>query len=105
MDDIDMQLEAALRRPGAEVSDAGFSERVMAALPRRRFTRARLRRWTLCGAAAAGALVTLLVGAPLESAARMLLPDGGDNYLLVGALIVALVAVPMAWAFFSDESA
>lgn len=104
MQDLDM-LEAALRRPDAEISDAGFSERVMAGLPRRRFTRARTRRWTLGGAAVAGAVATLLLGTPLETAARMLLPAGSDDYLLAGTLLAALLVVPMAWAFFSDDSA
>ncbi len=101
MDDIDMQLEAALRRPGAGSFRCGLQRagdgRVAA---RRRFTRARLRRWTLCGAAAAGALVTLLVGAPLESAARMLLPRW-RRQLPAGWVRLnrwRWWPVPMAWA-------
>jgi hypothetical protein len=95
------QLDTALRAAETAIGDDGFSHTVMARLPRKRRSRQSVRSWTLGGAAAAGSLVTALIGGPLEAAFSSLML--GDYRLMVFAALVfvGLLAVPVAWACYS----
>ena len=102
MKSLDTSLEAMLRKPETPVGDDGFSDRVMRALPRRARGGSNAGRWTLGGAAVAGGLLGALLGAPLQNAFGSLAIGGGSSIASVLAVIVvALVAVPTVWAFYS----
>jgi hypothetical protein len=100
MDSIDARLEAALAKREPAVGDDGFSDAVMIALPRRKLARAKANRWGLSLAVAIGGGLTLLFGAPLDSAVPALASGAGPIAILV-AVIVAALCAPTAWAFYS----
>lgn len=102
MEPTDAQLEVALQQSEPSIGDDGFSETVMAGLPRRRLSRATARRLTLGGAAAAGSVITSVLGAPLETAFSSFVLEGGLGMALIAAVaIISLIAVPVAWVFYS----
>lgn len=102
MDTLDTQLNSVLRKPEPAIGDDGFSERVMQALPARRFAGAKARRWTLGSAAVAGGLLTALLGTPLENALGTVVPVGGDLLSALAVLFIAAVAVPAVWVFYAE---
>jgi hypothetical protein len=95
-------LNSQLRRPEPVIGDDGFSERVMHALPPRRFRDAKKARWTLGAAAAAGGVLTALLGPPLGNAFGSLASGGSYALLIATVLFVAIVAVPTVWALCSE---
>jgi hypothetical protein len=101
MEQIEARLELALREPEREIGDTGFSETVVSALPARRTSRTKARRWTLGGAALAGSIVTSVLGAPLETAFSSFVLGGSYGTLLLVALIAGAVAIPTAWVFYT----
>jgi hypothetical protein len=102
MDARETQLEGALRRTEPAIGDDGFSDAVMSGLPRRRLSRTAARRLTLGGAAVAGSILTSVLGAPLETAFSALVLEGGYGLTVLAAVaIVSLIAVPVAWVFYS----
>ncbi|MDX1561309.1 MAG: hypothetical protein R3305_00185 [Gammaproteobacteria bacterium] len=95
-------MDELLLQPEREIGDEGFSETVVGALPARRNLRVSARRWTLGGAADAGSLVTALLGAPIEAVFSSFALGGGAATTVAAALLVAtVVAVPVAWVFYS----
>jgi hypothetical protein len=102
MDSLETQLDVMLHRPEPAIGDGGFSEDVMRALPARRFAGAKARRWTLGGAAVAGGLLAVLLGAPLENAFSSLILDGDSLAPILAVIFVAVVAAPTVWAFYSE---
>jgi hypothetical protein len=100
MDSIDARLEAALAMREPAMGDDGFSDAVMIALPRRKLGRAEASRWGLGVAVAIGGGLTLVLGAPLDTAMRGL-PFGAGSITILAAVIVAALCVPAAWAFYS----
>ena len=102
MDSSDTQLEQALRRAQPAIGDDDFSESVMRALPRRRFAGAKARRWTLGGAAVAGGVLATLLGGPLASAFSSIDSGSGFAASVFAVLLIAVVAVPAAWVFYSE---
>lgn len=101
MDDLEQQLAATLRRADAAQAGDSFSERVMGTLPRRRFTGARARRWTLAMAATAGALGTAIFAEPLERVLDMIVPAREVQPWLLVAGVGLLLAVPAVWSLWS----
>lgn len=102
MDAIDMQLERSLRVSEPAIGDDGFSDAVMSSLPRKRLSNTTARRWTLGTAAAVGSVVTSVLGAPLESAFSAFVLGGGyEMAFLAVAFTVIVLAVPVAWVFYS----
>lgn len=101
METIDDRMDALLRELQAPVPDEGFTITVMAALPRRTASSAKARRWCFAGTAAAGGLLTTLFGASLDRASEFAF-IGGTTSLLVPILLLAGLAVPLAWALYSD---
>jgi hypothetical protein len=97
----DARLEAALREPEPALEDDGFSDRVMGALPPKRFAGAKARRWTLALAAVSGGVLTLLLGAPLEKAFSSL-ALGSYATSIIALLFVTLIALPTVWAFHPE---
>jgi hypothetical protein len=101
MDELEQQLAATLRKMDATLADDSFSERVLHALPRRRFTGARARRWTLAMAATAGALGTALFAEPLERMLDMVVPGEGVQAAMLVAGVGLLLAIPTLWSLWS----
>ena len=64
----DEQLEDALQKSETSISDDGFTESVLARLPKRKSISVKPRCWTLAGAAAIGSFLTLLLAPPIEKA-------------------------------------
>jgi hypothetical protein len=99
----DARLEALLREHPAPLADDGFSARVVAALPRRRRSRAP---WCVALGALAGmaaAVAQIARGEPIAQAAADLsqgLAALGDPLVLLAAIIAALAA---AYALRSDR--
>jgi hypothetical protein len=102
MNSPDNRLDVILHRPDPAVGDDGFSEGVMHALPARKFAGAKAGRWTLGGAAVAGGLLAVLLGAPLENAFTSLFLDGGFLTSVLAVLFVGAVGISAAWAFLSE---
>jgi hypothetical protein len=74
----------------------------MQGLPRRRLSRTVARRLTLGGAAAAGSILTSVLGAPLETAFSAFVLHGGLPVATLAAFaFLAVIAVPVAWVFYS----
>lgn len=90
-----------LRAAETAIGDNGFSDTVMARLPRKRLSRQSVRSWTLGGAAAAGSLVTALIGAPLETAFSSVMLGHYQLTVLAALVFVGLLAIPVAWACYS----
>lgn len=102
MDRQDSQIETALRASEPAIGDDGFSDAVMIALPRRRLGRTSARRLTLGGAAVAGSILTSVLGAPLETAFSSLVLEGGYGLSVLAAIaVVGIIAIPVAWVFYS----
>lgn len=102
MDPLETRLDVMLHRPEPAIGDDGFSEEVMRALPARKFSAAKARRWTLGSAALLGGLLAAALGAPLENAFDSLAWDGSYLASTLAVLFVALVAIPAVWAFHSE---
>jgi anti-sigma factor RsiW len=87
MSDIDGKLAGLFRDPG--IADAGFTEAVMQALPRRRMARTTARRLSLAGAGLAGGVAGAFLGPPPGEipAALAGFLDTAGMMLLVGALL------------------
>jgi hypothetical protein len=99
---LDAKLESALRQSESAIGDAGFSDQVMSGLPMRRLSRRAIRRWTLGGAAAAGSVLTSVLGAPLETVFSSFVLSGGLNLTALAMILFAVVIlVPVAWVMYS----
>lgn len=102
MDQLDTRIELALCQPKPPLGDDGFSDHLMGSLPRRRVKRATARRLTLGGAAIAGSILTSVMGAPLEAAFSAFVLDGGAGLATLTAIgVVGIVALSVAWVFYS----
>lgn len=102
-DRSDRALDELLRKGfQGEVADAGFSARVMRALPPRR----RERPWLLPAAALAGGLLAWLAVLPAQAwqdlAREWLAGEPGPLTLGVGALMLVVSMLGCAWAL--DEN-
>ena len=96
MTTIDAELARMTRDPA--IADAGFTESVMHALPRRKMQRSTARRLSLGGAAVAGGALTATFGPPVET--LVIAVARGDAAVTVGAaLLLAAVVVPVLLAF------
>jgi hypothetical protein len=106
VDDIETELEEALQAPERSIGDDGFSERVLARLPRRRCGLAVSPRWTLAAAAAMGSLLTLLLAPPVESAFGLLKTSSTvQTLVLTAAGFVTVIAIPLVWLFHAEIAA
>ena len=102
MDTMDARLEVALRKSETAIGDDGFTEVVMNGLPRKSHGGVKARRWTLAGAAAAGSVLTSVLGAPLESVfSTLVLGSGYSMAILAALLFIGILAVPVAWVLYS----
>jgi hypothetical protein len=102
MENMDARIDLALQKPEPAIGDCGFSETVMRRLPRRRISRTAARRLTLGGAAAAGSVLTAVLGAPIQTAFGTFMLEGGLPMTTFAAIvIVSVIAVPVAWVFYS----
>ena len=92
-----------LRSAEASIGDDGFSDRVLARLPKRRRRFSTVRRATLAAAAGVGSLATILLAPPVESLLDGLALFGGSwSAALTAAAIVAILAGPAVWFFYFD---
>lgn len=101
MDELEANLVRMLKRSDARTGDEGFTESVMASLPRRRFAGARARRWTLAMAATGGALFTAVLAAPLDRAIDRIAPGTEAGMWLVVVFASVLVALPTLWSLWN----
>ena len=95
-------LEVALRQEEPEISDGGFSERLLARLPAARAHRVVPRRWTLAGAAAAGSLATILLAPTIESVIGFSVPYLGMVPILTIAAVLAFAVGSFIWIWGAD---
>jgi hypothetical protein len=106
MDSLDLRIERALSAPESAIGDAGFSEAVLARLPKRRLSAAASGRWTLAGAAALGSLLTILLAPPVESAFGLAALSSGWRTLVLATLaFAATVGIPLICVFHAELSA
>jgi hypothetical protein len=97
------QLDASLRAPEPSIPDDGFSQRVMRALAAKRAPNTRAAaRWTLGGTAVAGGVLVSWIGAPIDSVMGSSALGTAYATSIFGALLVAIVAVPMAWVLHAE---
>ena len=102
MDNLEARIDTALRRPKPELCDAGFSDQLMASLPRRRLRRSTARRLTLGGAALAGSVLTSVLGAPLETVFSSFVLEGSAGVATLAVIgLLGLIALPVAWVLYS----
>jgi hypothetical protein len=101
MDEIELRLATLLREDTSNTPDEGFSERVMAALPRRRFAGARARRLGMGAAAAVGGGLGLAFATPLEQLAGRF-ASGDAATWLVAMLFITLLSLPVIWIVSAD---
>jgi hypothetical protein len=107
MNRTDEIIEKALQAAEPAIAKDGFCERVLLRLPRaKRRVSARLaRRLSLAGAACIGSLVTLFLGAPVESLFAGYLEAGGLTATLLGAsVVVGIVVVPVLWLICTEPA-
>jgi hypothetical protein len=106
MESVDSRVEQALRASETAIADEGFSDSVLHRLPRRRFSGAASRRWTLAAAAATGSLLTILLAPPVESAFGLARLSGSLQMLALAALaFTATVVIPLACVFHAELGA
>ena len=99
----DKQLEEALQRSETSISDNGFTESVLACLPKRRGISLKPRCWTLAGAAAIGSFLTLLLAPPIEKAFSLYkITHGYHTTILADLLLITILAVPTGWVLYSQ---
>lgn len=107
MDSKDEKLEAHVTLAEPSIDDDGFSEAVLARLPRRRLRARTARCLSLAAAACIGFLATLLGGSPdilpLEILPAVLANSGSlMTSLLTAVAVIALFMTPFGWLVYME---
>jgi hypothetical protein len=99
----DKQLEEVLQRSETSISDDGFTESILAHLPKRKIINAKPRCWTLAGAAAIGSFLTLLLAPPIEKAFSLYkVTHGYHTTILADLMLIAILTIPTGWVVYSQ---